>query len=77
MFALMVRGCQLPSDQGLSTAQNVTIPAGLPPTVIPGILSFAWPAGLPAGTYTFAAVFLRADTLDLAAIASQGVGQSP
>jgi len=34
--------------------QSVSIPAGLPPVMVPNFFSFVWPAGAPPGTYSFA-----------------------
>jgi hypothetical protein len=34
--------------------QHLSIPAGLPATGVSNFFSFTWPAGAPAGTYTFA-----------------------
>ena len=65
-------------------AKNVTVPAGLPPTQLPGLFNVAWPTA-PAGTYT---VFLaltvpgsaadgRTDPGDIVVQATQTITLSP
>lgn len=60
-------------------ARGVPLPAGLPQTSFEGVLSFVWPAGLPAATYpifiafTLADAFRSANPADPAVVVAFGV----
>jgi hypothetical protein len=51
---------------------GLTVPAALPPTTVPGLFAFAWPAGVPAGPYTF---FLALTAVDAFADGTVGADE--
>jgi hypothetical protein len=58
-------------------AQNVSLPAALPPTTLANFLHFLWPLALPGGAYTFFAALAEVGTLNVGVIGRDTVTFDP